>query len=112
MVPKPAAPYSVSSNVSVTFRVDNCGERSCIYMALRDRRSTCRFSWLCMGTEDREKFGRVASEVRTGSWEVPWETLCLPELCTCRAEGRTSLVVASTATGQVKQEGAELTLLV
>ena len=50
--------------------------------------------------------------MRTGSWEVPWETLCLPELCTCRAEGRTSLVVASTATGQVKQEGAELTLLV
>lgn len=36
----------------------------------------------------------------------------LPELRTCRAEGRTSLVVASTATGQVKQEGAELTLLV
>jgi hypothetical protein len=36
----------------------------------------------------------------------------LPELCTCRAPGRTSLVVASTATGQVKQEGAELTLLV
>lgn len=36
----------------------------------------------------------------------------LPELRTCRTEGRTSLVVASTATGQVKQEGAELTLLV
>lgn len=36
-------------------------------MALRDRRGTGRFSWLCMGTEDREKFGRVASEVRTGS---------------------------------------------
>ena len=57
VVPKPAAPYSVSSNVSVTFRVDNCGERSCIYMALRDRRSTCRFSWLCMGTEDKSLGG-------------------------------------------------------
>lgn len=81
-------------------------------MALRDRRGTGRFSWLCTGTEDREKFGRVASEVRTGSWEATWDRPCLPELCTCRAEGRTSLVVASTATGQVKREGAELTLLV
>lgn len=54
----------------------------------------------------------MASEVRTGIWEVTWERPCLPELRTCRAEGRTSLVVASTATGQVKQEGAELTLLV
>ena len=48
----------------------------------------------------------------TGTWEVTWKGPYLPELCTCRAEGRTSLVVASTATGQVKQEGAELTLLV
>lgn len=36
----------------------------------------------------------------------------LPELHTCRAPGKTSLVAASTATGQVKQDGAELTLLV
>lgn len=55
---------------------------------------------------------RVASEMRTRTWEVTWKGPYLPELCTCRAEGRTSLVVASTATGQVKQEGAELTLLV
>lgn len=56
VVPKPVAPYSISSNLSVTFRVDNCGQRSCIYMALRDRRGTCRFSWLCKGTGGREKF--------------------------------------------------------
>lgn len=56
VVPKPVAPSSISSNLSVTFRVDNCGQRSCIYMALRDRRGTCRFSWLCKGTGGREKF--------------------------------------------------------
>lgn len=28
-----------------------------------------------MGTEDREKFGRVASE-RTGSWEATWDRPC------------------------------------
>lgn len=80
-------------------------------MALRGRKGTWGLGRLCRSTRDRSevclKDGQCSARCTQSHQGGP-----LPELCTCRASGRTSLVVASTATGQVKQEGAELTLLV
>lgn len=63
------------------------------------------------GSGDRS-VGCTASEVTAARESAAGRAHYLPELRTCRASGSTSLVAASTATGQVKQEGAKLTLLV
>lgn len=59
----------------------------------------------------RSQFRWVAREVRI-SHPRGHQGGTIPELHTCRAPGKTSLVEASTATGQVKWDGAELALLV
>lgn len=81
-------------------------------MAPRGRKGAWGLSWLCRGTEDGLRFVWEGGQRGEDQHLRGYQGGTLPELRTCRAEGRTSLVVASTAMGQVKQEGAELTLLV